>query len=184
MKKTLTGFVICFLLSLPALLKAQTTTVPAGWKKHLDTAYNFVLYYPADWTLRLPGTNTRFFITTKLENDADAFAENLNCVARTLQQKDFTISSVKDAVIENLAANLKDFKLISSDYSTWNASQMLTIDYTCTKEQDGKKYSIHILQKIAVAKGILFTFTYTAETDHFAKYEETARKVIRLIRLN
>jgi hypothetical protein len=179
MKVLFSAICLFFLLQ----LQAQTTQPPTGWKSHRDSAYGFTFIYPTDWDLKLPGTNTRFFLTSKLENDSDQFRENINCIARGLQQKDFKISDATEEIKKSLSENLKDYHLIRSGYSNWNNSQLFTIEYTCTQESNGKKYSIHLLQHIAVVKSILFTITYTADVASFSKYESTVDKVFKSLKI-
>jgi hypothetical protein len=174
--------VICVLYLLPSY--SQNGSVAEGWKLQKDTAYNFSFLYPVSWDLKLPGTNTRFFVTSKLENDADQFRENLNCIARGLQQQGFKISDATEEIKKSLAEKLTDYKLIYSGYTTWNNVQMLTLEYTCTQESNGVKYYVHLLQKIAVAKGILFTFTYTAAADKYDKFLNTINKILKSVKLN
>lgn len=171
---------LSFLLS----SRAQTGNAQEVWRVQKDTAYNFTFSYPASWDLKLPGTNTRFFVTSKPENEEDPFRENLNCIARGLQQQGFKISDAAEEIKNSLAENLKDYKQIYSGYTTWNNVQMLTIEYTCTQESNGKTYYVHLLQKIAIAKGILFTFTYTASADKYEKYLDTINRILKSVKLN
>ncbi|MCX6319415.1 MAG: PsbP-related protein [Bacteroidetes bacterium] len=174
----------CILLTaIPAVQAQKTMAVPLSWKKHTDSVYNFTLYYPPEWKLKLPGTTTRFFVTSQSENEKDQFNENLNCVARALQQQSFKVADAEAEIKKTLMDNLKDYHLIYSGYSTWNGVQTLTLEYSFTKEDDGKTYNLHMLQKIAVVNGILFTLTYSAEDKSYAKFANTINKIIGLMEI-
>jgi PsbP len=184
MKFLCTIFTMFILLTAAPAVQAQTTVaVPPSWKKHTDSVYNFTLYYPPEWKLKLPGTTTRFFVTSQPENENDKFNENLNCVARALQQSNFKVTDAEEDIKKTLQDNLKDYHLIYSGYSTWNQVQMFTLEYRCTKEDSGKTYHLHMLQKIAVVKGILFTLTYTAEENSYAKFSDSINKMIGLMKI-
>lgn len=181
MKNAFVLFSLVFLFSGINSLHAQPA--PEGWRTQKDSVYNFTFQYPTSWDLKLPGTTTRFFVTSRAENDTDSFRENINCIARQLQQKDFKISDAADDIKSTLATNLKNYILIYSGYSTWNNAQTLTLEYTCTQESNGKKYNLHLQQKIAIVKGILFTFTYTAAADKYDKFLNTITKIFRSVKL-
>jgi hypothetical protein len=178
-------------LLLPIIYLLFTVTLnaqkpPPKWNTQKDSVYNFTFQYPSDWQLKLPNTNTRFFITSYQENETDIFRENINCVTRDLgkNQQGFKISMAEDAIKKALSEKLKDYVLIKSAYSKWNNAEMLEIEYTCTQEANGTELSIHMLQKMAVVKGRLFTITYTAEATSYQKYIETVQKVIAFFKVN
>jgi hypothetical protein len=164
----------------PRAIPAADTT---KWLTLTDTVYHFSVQYPGNWQLKLPETKTRFFITTYPENETDFFRENMNCIARVIDQAGFTIKTAETAVKDALAAKLKDYKLIRSGYSTWNQSETLELEYTCTQESGGNTYSIHMLQRMAVVKGTLFTLTYTAEDKNYKKYLEAVKKVVASLKI-
>jgi hypothetical protein len=110
-------------------LRAQQTSI-TNWLTQTDTLHDFSFTYPSDWTLKLPGTNTRFFVTSPKETDNDDFRENVNCIARVLEQKNFTIKMAEREIKESLAEKLKDFNVLRLEYFTWNGSETLEIDYT------------------------------------------------------
>lgn len=181
MKQAFTLFIFSVFASSGIQLHAQTTK--EGWRIQRDSVYNFTFLYPDSWTLKLPGTTTRFFVTSKAESDTDQFRENVNCIARQLQQKDFKVSDAADDIKKTLAENLKEYTLIHSGYSTWNNAETLTLEYTCSQESNGNKYNLHLLQKIAVVKGILFTFTYTADAAKYDKFLTTINKIINSVKI-
>gem|GEM_PF-5886756 len=78
-------------------LTAQKHDIPADWLSFTDTAYNFSIRYPADWEFKLKNTNTRFFVTSSLENSDDKFRENINCIARVIEEKGITVKIAEDA---------------------------------------------------------------------------------------
>jgi hypothetical protein len=174
--------IICLLFTVT--LNAQTPQ--PKWNTQKDSVYNFTFQYPSDWDLKLPNTNTRFFVTSKQESETDLFRENINCVTRNLGkgQEGFKISMAEDAIKKALSEKLTNYVLTRSAYSKWNNAQMLEMEYTCTQEVNGKELDIHMLQKMAVVKGQLFTITYTAEADSYPKYIATVQKVIASLKVN
>ena len=152
------------------------------WLSYTDTAYQFSFKYPSNWQLKLPNTNTRFFVTSYTENDADNFRENINCIVRKLDEQNFDIKTVETAVKESLAEKLKDFKLLSSGYIKWNNVTALLLDYTATTESNGVTYKIRIRQQMAVLNDNLFTITYTAETASYDKYLPAIKKIIQSLK--
>jgi len=164
-------------------LCAQQTKETTNWLTQTDTLHHFSFSYPAEWTLKLPGTNTRFFVTSPKKTDNDDFRENINCITRVLEQKDFTVKMAEDAIKESLSEKLTDFKLLRSEYITWNGSETLEIDYTCTRESEGTTYYIHILQRMAVIGGTLFTLTFTSEADTYSKYLPTVKKIMQSLKV-
>lgn len=167
-------------LFISASLSAQQGEQPEGWLTHSDTAAGgFALYYPGDWDLKLPGTSTRFFITSQKESDNDRFRENINCITRELGTKNFDIATAEETIKSSLAEKLTDFKIIKSMYITWNNAKTLRLEYTCVQESSGEKYNIHMLQYMSVINGVLYTFTFTAEDNSYGKYAGTVLKIFR-----
>jgi hypothetical protein len=178
-------FILSVLLSVLCChqLTAQKNDIPADWLPFTDTAYNFSIRYPADWEFKPKNTNTRFFITSSTENDSDKFRENINCIARVVEEKGFTIKMAEDAIKKSLGEKLQDYKLLRSEYLTWNSSETLELEYTCTQTSSDVSYSIRMLQRMAVVKGTLFTLTYTAEQKSYRKYIDTVKKVLASLKV-
>ncbi len=168
---------ICCSLSCSSLI-AQSATETGTWLQHTDTAYNFTVQYPGNWQFKLPGTNTRFFITSYTENDADAFRENINCLARKIEDSNFIISSAKESILSSLEKKFEDFKLIKSGYVKWNDTDALQLSYTCTQQTGGSTFKTHMFQQMAMVKGILYVLTFTSEINSYDKYIEMVNKVI------
>lgn len=164
-------------LFISASLSAQQGEKPEGWLTHTDTSAGFALYYPGDWDLKLPGTGTRFFITSQKESDKDRFRENINCITRDLGTKNFDIADAEETIKNTLAEKLAEFKVIKSMYITWNNAKTLRLEYTCVQESDGEKYNIHMLQYMSVINGMLYTFTFTSEDASYGKYVGTVLKI-------
>ena len=164
-------------------LNAQQNNIPADWALYTDTAYHFSVRYPSDWEFKLKNTNTRFFITSYNENEADKFRENINCIVRVMDDKAFTIKMAEDAIKKSLSEKLQDYQLLRTEYLTWNNSETLEIEYTCTQSANDITYSIHMLQRMGVVKGTLFTLTYTAEQKSFSKYIDTVKKVLQSLKV-
>jgi hypothetical protein len=160
-------------------LHAQTTTAPTKWFTYKDSLHPFTVQYPSDWEFKKPGTNTRFFITSYKENEEDQFRDNINCIARKIEQKGFTIRMAEDAVMKSLAEKLKDFSLVNSTYSQWNGAESLELEYTCTMSSAGNNFDIHMLQRMAVIKGTLYTITFTSEDASYHKYIPVVTRVIK-----
>lgn len=164
---------------------AQTgKTATDKWLQHQDTTFNFTINYPANWEFKLPGTNTRFFITSFNENDSDSFRDNINCIARKLDQQHFKIASAEAAIKQSLKEKLNNYNLVKSHYITWNNTDALQLMYTCTKDESEKVYEIQIFQQIAVVKGTIYTLTYTAEKGSYKKYIDVVNKVYRSFKIN
>ncbi|MGQ0739941.1 MAG: PsbP-related protein [Bacteroidota bacterium] len=164
-------------------LIAQKNEIPPDWPSFTDTAYNYSVRYPADWEFKQKNTNTRFFVTSYTENDGDKFRENINCIVRVLDEKGFTIKTAENAIKKSLSEKLQDYALLRSGYLTWNNSEALELEYTCTQTASAVSYSIHMLQRIAVVKGNLFTLTYTAEQKSYSRYIDTVKKVLASLRV-
>lgn len=165
------------------LLTAQKSDIPADWALYTDTAYHFSVRYPADWEFKLKNTNTRFFVTSYKENEEDKFRENINCIVRVLDDKGFSIKTAEDAIKKSLSEKLQNYQLLRTEYLTWNNSETLEIEYTCTQSANDITYSIHMLQRMGVVKGTLFTLTYTAEQKSFSKYIDTVKKVLQSLKV-
>jgi hypothetical protein len=174
-------FLICCLLFVGSAYAQQDIT--KKWLVQTDTAYHFSFKYPNDWTLKLPGTNVRFFVTSVLENDEDKFKENMNCSARVLEQKGFKISTAKEALKQSLEEKLSNFILLKTNYIQWNNAETLVMEYTCTQTSNDITYNIHILQKMAVVKNTLYTFTYTAEEASYKKFIPIANAVFTSLKV-
>jgi hypothetical protein len=179
MRKSILLF--CCLGIVNILIAQQTNN--SSWPVQTDSVYHFTFKRPPTWDLKLPGTNTRFFLTSQAENEKDLFRENINCITRVIEQAGFKISNAADAIKQSLSEKLKDYKLLKSAYSTWNNSQTLVLEYTCTQESGDTTYTIHILQRLAVVKNTLFTFTYTAEEAGYNKYIDIVNKVFLSLKI-
>ena len=66
----------------------------------------------------------------------------------------------------------------------WNGTEALEMEYTFTNTSDDVTYSIHLLQRMAVVKDVLFTFTFTAEAKSYQKYIGVVRKVLQSFKVN
>ena len=175
--KTFSIFIITTLLCVG--LQAQQTDNAITWISHTDTTYNFTVKYPSHWQLKLPGTNTRFFITSYKDDDNDMFRDNINCIARDLDQAGFKISDAEAEIMKSLGGKLKNLKIIKSTYSTWNNSETLDLEYTCNQESEGISYDIHVLQRMAMVKKTLFTLTFTSEEKSYTKFIAIVKKVFQ-----
>ncbi len=184
----------CFILT-AAILITITANAQTGadtknnadnitWLSYTDTAYQFSFKYPSSgWTLKLPNTNTRFFVTSHPENDADNFRENINCIVRKIEQPDFDIKAAEAEILKSIAEKMVDFKLVSSGYIKWNNVTALVLDYTVTSKADGIAYNIHMRQQMAVVNNLLFTISYTADAANYNKYLPTIKKIIQSVKL-
>ncbi len=179
MKKTL---LLSCCLGIANIIFAQQTDT-RNWLVQTDSAYHFTFNRPPGWELKLPGTNTRFFLTSQKENEQDPFRENINCIARVIEQAGFKVSDAADAIKKSLSEKLQDYKLLKSVYSTWNNSETLVLEYTCTQEAGGTIYNIHMLQRMAVVKNTLFTFTYTAEETSYNKFINIVNIVFQSLKI-
>ena len=167
-----------------AASNAQTgNAVKTRWIKQQDSSFNFSFQYPADWQLKLPGTNTRFFVTSYLENDSDNFRENINCITRKLEDTGFSIRSAEAVIKESLATNFSNFKLIKSGYVKWNDTDAFYIEYTCLQKTADTEFETHMYQQMANAGGLFFTLTYTAESKSFSRYEAVIKKIIQSVKV-
>lgn len=166
-------------------IQAQNTNTPTPtkWLTYLDSGFRFTVQYPSDWEFKKPNTNTRFFITSYKENETDNFRENINCIARRLEQQNFTIKMAEEAIKTSLAEKLTNYHLIKSAYIQWNNAETLELEYTCKQSAEGVEYDIHMLQRMAVIKGTLFTLTFTSETQVYDKYIATVRKVYNSLKV-
>ncbi len=178
-------FVLPALLSILCCnqLTAQQNDIPADWSLYTDTAYHFSVRYPANWEFKLKNTSTRFFVTSYKENEEDKFRENFNCMVRVIDDKGFTIKMAEDAIKKSLSEKLQNYQLIRSEYLTWNNSETLELEYTCSQSANDITYSIHMLQRMGVVKGTLFTLTYTAEQKSYSKYIDTVKKVLQSLKV-
>ena len=166
-----------------ANLQAQQPVIGTHWYTHTDSAFHFSFIYPENWKLKPPSATTRFFVTSPKETDNDIFLENVNCIARVIEQKGFTIKMAEAAIEGSLAEKLKDFKLVRKEYSTWNNSETLEIEYTCTQKTGDKTYNIRILQRMAVINDTMFTLTFTAEVNMYKMYLPTAKKIMESLKV-
>ena len=173
-----------FFLLCTITLHAQKDKTKTQWLTYSDSLYNFAVQYPSNWEFKTPGTNTRFFITSYNETDADNFRDNVNCIARKLEQKDFKINQAEEAIKKSLKEKYSDFTLLNSGYTQWNGTEALEMEYTFTNTSDGVTYNIHLLQRMAVVKEVLFTITFTAEAKSYQKYIDVVRKVLQSFKVN
>jgi hypothetical protein len=176
--------ILFFIFTSVNILFAQSDpAAKSQWLTQTDTAYNFSFQYPVGWQLKLPNTNTRFFVTSYTENDEDNFRENINCMVRKMEQPDFKIISAEEAIINSLKTKLSDFNLIKSGYAKWNNVDALQLDYTATQKNGEVTYNLHLFQQMAVVNGQLFTLTFTSEKNSYTKYFETISKIIESIKV-
>lgn len=170
------------MITVIAALAAATISLAAdrtGWNKHTDQVHRFTFEYPAGWTLKLPETDTRFFVTSPSENEADRFWENVNCIARKLDAPDLDLKAVEEAVLASLSKTRKDYALVMLDHPPWNQCPSLEVVYTFTAQTpSGDSFQVKILQRVAVVKGTLFTITFTSEQRSYDAFVDTARGVI------
>jgi PsbP len=166
-----------------SLLHAQTgTAVKTKWLTHYDSSYHFSFQYPEDWQLKLPGTNTRFFVTSYPENDSDNFRENINCIVRKMEDTGFKIKTAEADIKATLAEKMTDFKMLRSGYKKWNGKDALYMEYTCTNKSEDLVYYIHIYQQVAIWRGILYTMTYTSESKSYSKYWNTISTIMQSLK--
>ncbi|MBK7432698.1 MAG: hypothetical protein IPI66_01630 [Chitinophagaceae bacterium] len=151
---------------------------PARWITHTDTEYQFSFQYPDNWEFKLPGTNTRFFVTSYPENTSDGFRENVNCIARKLTQKTFQVKDAEEEILKSLREKLSDFALLSVSYPRWNNTQVMLLEYTCSMELDQEKIDVRMMQQLAFVKGTLYTFTFTAEQKNYDAYLPAVKKML------
>lgn len=172
---------LCLLAS--GFVKAQSGgAVTANWLTHQDSTFSFK--YPPDWLLKLPGTNTRFIVTSKPEDENDHFRENINCITRVLNDPGFKISSAEKDIRETLETKMTDFKLLASGYTTWNGSEALYMEYSTTQKAGEILMKVHIYQQMAVVKGVLFTLTYTAADTGYSKYWNIIAGIIQSVKIS
>jgi len=184
MKLTLQSFIVSLLGLLSAtVVAAQQTPPKSNWLTHTDSVYNFSFKYPLGWDLKLPGTGTRFFVTSQKETEDDKFRENINCLVRVMESKAFKVSDAGDMIKQNLAEKLENFKLIKSPYLTWNNSETLELEYTCTQRAGDETYDLHLLQYISVVDGKLFTLTYTASQASYDKYLDMVKTIFNSLQI-
>ena len=165
------------------MAQVNNSGVTVKWKTHTDSLYNFRFQYPTDWEFKLPGTNTRFFVTSYIENDADRFRENVNCIARKLNQKNFVIKDSEEEIKTSLANKLKDYKLISSGYIKWNNTDALQLHYTHTQQSGDETYYVRMFQQVAFVNGTLYSLTFTSEAANYSKYETAVNKMYSSFRI-
>lgn len=177
-------FIIIYFSICCSSLWAQSAKGTGNWLQHTDTTYNFTVQYPGNWEFKLPGTNTRFFITSYLENDADSFRENINCIARKIDQPDFTIRSAEAAIKSSIEKKMENYTLIKSGYVKWNNTDALQLNYTCNQQSGGSTFQIHLFQQMAVVNGVLYVLTFTSEIKSYDKYIELVKKVISSFKVN
>jgi len=172
--KYILAFCCCFSST---ILPAQQDNT--NWVSYTDTAYHFTVMRPGNWQFKLPGTSTRFFITSYAEGDADNFRENINCIARSIADKDFVISMAEEAIKSSLKEKMPGFTILSSSYVKWNNTDALQLGYTCTQQINGETVGLHIFQHVAVVKGVLYTLTFTSTAAAYDKYIGVVDKVIQ-----
>ena len=166
----------CCCFSSTVLLAQQDNM---NWISYTDTTYHFTVMHPDNWQFKLPGTNTRFFITSYTESEADNFRENINCMARSIQNKDFNIRMAEDAIKSSLKEKMTDYNELSSRYVKWNNVEALQLSYTSSQELNGAAVSIRMFQHVAIVKGVLYTLTFTSMADTYDKYMGVVNKVIQ-----
>lgn len=160
-------------------VSGQNNSTAPCWHLQQDEVYHFSFFYPDDWTLKLPGTNTRFFVTSPVETDNDMFRENVNLLVRKAGAGETSVKTAEADIRSTLSANLKNFKVIRSVYLKWNNLETYNIEYTCTQSSEGKDYNLHMNQWITISKGNLFVFTFTAEADAYATYFPTIERIFQ-----
>jgi hypothetical protein len=178
MKKYLSIFILVFFSGTGLYSQSGGSSNKEQWQYINDSVYHFTIAYPTSWTLKQPGTNTRFFFTSPLETANDIFRENLNCIARKLDIPGFSVFTAEQTIKERLNESIKDFKLISTLKSKWFGADALELIYTRTSESDGVKYLLKIYQKIAAIGDVMYTFTYTAEEKQYTVFDPTIKKIM------
>lgn len=173
-----------FLVTLAITFFTITVSAQTEWISYTDSTFNFTVQRPADWQFKLPGTDTRFFITSYKESETDNFRENINCIAKKLSAT-IPIKAAESEIIKSLSSKVDNFHLVRSGYYKWNNSDAFEIEFTGTYNiSSDKTLKVHLLQRAAIIDDILYTLTYTSEADSYDKYIGIVKEVIRTFKIN
>lgn len=153
----------------------------SSWLSHVDTAKHFSFRYPENWTLKLPGTDARFIVTSPRENNSDDFRENLNFLVREAPGFKTGVPTSAAALKEALQLRRNNFVFIDSAYVKWNNVQALRFTYSFTSTENSKEFPIEMMQQLTVLNGVLFTLTYTAKAGSFTKFLPVINQIIQSV---
>jgi hypothetical protein len=171
--KNITITILLFLLAF-VNTKAQE-------KKFSSATHHFSINYPSTWNQikKADYPVIEFGASSPLENDSDAFSENVNLVIDSTIIGDMPLTNYGAAAVKELKLYTKKFKLVEQgDDSASNGYEAKTIIY---KHTASEIYKLKALTYIYKHNNRFYVFTCTAIDDSFEKYKPAFIKICRSI---
>jgi hypothetical protein len=178
-------FAAILFISAPTI--AQTTTKPKAdnatqnWLSYTDSTTNISVKYPPEWTLKTTNPKSPIVLKAPLENDEDAFAENINYVIRPIPQgQKVLLSDISKAIKSTISTAVDEFKFEYEKKLQWMGAEALEFSYSGISKGENGGIKIKMLQRLAVLNGNLYLATYSAENGKVDVSKTDALKIINL----
>ncbi|WP_019508366.1 protein kinase [Pleurocapsa sp. PCC 7319] len=146
--------------------------------EYTNNAYQFRIKYPLDWTyqeLDDPITGEIVVFTSPLETDADLFLEKVNITVEYLSPEPTDLEQYTQTVFERINHENGDAIEIYQDRKTKiGQSPARMVVYS---RQEGS-LSLRQMETFTIKNNQVYIAIYTAETEKFSKFLETANKMI------
>ncbi|MFH1563605.1 MAG: PsbP-related protein [Nitrospirota bacterium] len=130
--------------------------------------------YPKDWTKqeKIMGMNVIF--SSPLESDSDTFQENVNVIVQDLSAQPMTLDEYTKLSLEQVKQIVTDASIPYSSATTLDGNSANRIIYT------GRVgiYNIKWMQIYTIKDNTAYILTYTAETDKYNDFLDTAQEMI------
>ncbi|MEL7064078.1 MAG: hypothetical protein AAFP00_10105 [Bacteroidota bacterium] len=177
--------VLCLAIAIHAVACGQTETEadtsPAQAPAEETTDWQtlsfdqYAITYPSDWEADTSGQlGTRFFIFSPLDNESDAFRENVNLVIQDLTGYDMDLDQYAEISEGQIQTAITEGQIISSERKEKDGQAYHQMIYT------GKQgiFDLKFEQYYWVKDNQAFVLTFTCEEKAFDAYQATGEKML------
>ena len=137
------------------------------------TGKNYEILYPASWA-KQEKLNVIFFLSPQ-ENEKDLFQENVNLILQDLSQQSMSLEQYTELTKKQVTDNLGASAIISLKNITIAGQKGKEFVYNMNYE--GKH--LKLKQYWFIKENIAYLFSYTAQPEQYAKYENIATEMIQ-----
>ncbi|MBL0146495.1 MAG: hypothetical protein IPP48_12890 [Chitinophagaceae bacterium] len=154
-------------------------TQTSAFKLYTDKTNGFSIKYPDNWTIRVPDSTekAKLFIKTPSEGDDDEFIENINVMVTKLSSTIIDIANIQTTLKKTLAEKLKNYQLVKDEIFEINDNDAYQMEYTCTKEMDGKEKNLFTCQRLIFIDNKLITLTYISVANSSKQFYKDALSI-------
>jgi hypothetical protein len=167
MKFFLTSLLLVFIISV------QSQNKETGWLTLKGK--NYSIKYPNNWEPDQSGqSGTIFILMSVLEVAEDLFRENINLITQDLTGKNMDLKKFAELSTEQIKTLMPNSKIIESEWVKTKSGEYHKIIYT----GDQSNFHLKFEQYYWVINNHSYILIFTAEESKFAKYKETAEKIM------